>query len=301
MKRRDHILSVLKALTIVIFIGMACLPSLSLSANQVHQNGPSVVSLDYCSDQFVLLLADRKQIIALSKTSEDIFSFYRARAKNILKTQSTIEEVLMLKPDIAIQTYSGAAHMGAMTKRSGISLIAPHYGSDPDTVYKNIELVGNALNQQARAKEFNKQYENRLKALKRATKNNFKIAYITPSGITAGVGASIDDIIKLSGFESYAAAHNLQGWQSLPLELLIIDPPDMFITGYFEKGAVTQSRWSLSRHDQIFEMMQNIPTIDLPSSFISCNGLFHVDAAERIRKKAIEIGVLPNMKWMENE
>lgn len=301
MKKRNHILKMFFTLSIVIFTGMAFLPSQSFSENQSNNNKPSVVSLDYCADQFVLLLADKEQILALSKASEDIYSFYRTRAKGIPKTQSTIEEVIMLKPDIALQTYRAAAHMGEMTSRSDIGLFTTHYGSDPETVYRNIELVGNTLKQENKAKEFINQYKKRFEELASKKKENLKIAYVTPSGITAGVGTSVNDIIKLSGFQSYAAAHGLNGWQSLPVELLVMDPPDMFITGYFEKGAVTQSRWSLSRHDQIFEMMQKIPTTNIPSSFMSCNGLFIVDAAERIRKDAITMGILNEAELENNE
>ena len=249
----------------------------------------------------MLLLADRKQILALSKASEDIYSFYRARAKGIPKTESTIEEVIMLKPDIALQTYRAAAHMREMTSRSDIGLFTTHYGSDPETVYKNIELVGNTLNQNLRAKGFIELYKKRYAALKKKPRKNLKIAYVTPSGTTAGVGTSVDDIIKLSGFQSYAAAHGLNGWQSLPVELLVMDPPDMFITGYFEDGAVTQSRWSISRHDQIFKMMQNTPTTNIPSSLMSCSGLFLVDAAERIRKDAANMGIITEAEWGTNE
>lgn len=35
-----------------------------------HPAAPTIVSLDYCADQFVLALADREQILALSKDAE---------------------------------------------------------------------------------------------------------------------------------------------------------------------------------------------------------------------------------------
>ncbi|MDG1995626.1 MAG: ABC transporter substrate-binding protein [Emcibacteraceae bacterium] len=275
---------------LVFLLGMVFGPSLSFS-NEI-KNKPTIVSLDYCSDQFALSLADIEQIIAVSKSAEDIYSFYRNRAKGIPKTHSSIEEVIVLNPDVAVQTYSAAAHMGEMTKRTGITLVTTDFGSDPDTVYKNIMKVGKAIGQEERAGRFNKSYAMRLETLKNIPRNKLKIAYITPSGTTAGVGTSVDDIIILSGFESYAQAHNLNGWLSLPIENLIMDPPDLFITGFYEKGAVTQSSWSISRHDHLFKMMKEIPTINLPSSYMSCNGLFTVDAAERIRSDAIELGVI---------
>ncbi|MDG1708036.1 MAG: ABC transporter substrate-binding protein [Emcibacteraceae bacterium] len=273
-------------------------PSFSFSADAEK---PKIVSLDYCSDQFVLYLADKEQILALSKASEDIISYYRDRAKGIPKTNSSIEEVIMLKPEVAVQTYNAATHMGEMTKRTGISLISTYYGSDPETVYKNIMMVGKAVDQKERALEFNQNYKKRLEAIKNVPRSTLKVAYITPSGTIAGVGTSVDDIIKLAGFTSYAEVKGFNGWLSLPVENLVMDPPDIFITGYFEEGAVTQSNWSLSRHDYLFEMMEKIPTINIPSSMMSCNGLFIVNAAERIRDDVIKVGLISQADGVSNE
>lgn len=283
MKRKYHNFIDQSVLMMVVFMGVAFSPFPSFSN---EKSGPSVISLDYCADQFVLLLSDREQITAVSKAAEDVYSFYRERAKGIAKTDSTIEEVIMLNPDLAVQTYSSAAHMGEMTTRSDVSLVATMYGSDPETVYKNIAMVGKALEQGERANEFNYNYKRRLAALKNKPKSEIRLAYITPSGITAGNGTSVDDIIKLSGFENYTTKYGYNSWLSLPLENLIMDPPDAFITSFFERDAVTQSRWSLSRHDFLFQMMESIPTISIPSTYMSCNGLFHVDAAELVRQEA---------------
>ncbi len=270
-------------------LGMAIMSFPTYSADERF---PNIVSLDYCADQFVLLLSNRQQITAVSKAAEDVYSFYRERAKGLAKTNSTIEEVIQLKPDVAIQTYTSAAHMADMMERSNVSLVATLFGSDPETVYKNITLVGDAINQSVRANEFNENYKKRLEVLKGKKTSKFKLAYITPSGVTAGAGTSVDDIITLSGFKNYTAAIGHKGWVSLPLENLILDPPDAFITSFFERNATTQSRWSLSRHDFLFNMMERIPTINLPSTHMSCNGLFRVDAAELIRKEALAANLL---------
>ncbi len=270
-------------LMIVVFMGMAFW---SFPAPSAGKNLPSVLSLDYCADQYVLLLSDRAQITAVSKAAEDIYSFYRDRAKGLSKTDSTIEEVIMLKPDFAVQTYRSAAHMDEMTARSNITLIATHYGSDPDTVQKNIEMVGKAVGEEERASDFIANYTNRLEALGIEPKEKLRLAYITPSGITAGSGTSVDDIIKMAGYENYTESHGFNGWVNIPLELLIADPPDIFITSFFERDAVTQSRWSLARHDFLYKMMAELPTINIPSTLMSCGGLFHVNAAEIIRNEA---------------
>ena len=57
-----------------------------------------IVSLDYCADQFVLALADREQIAALSRGARRDDSYFRARAAGIRQTRGALEEVLALDP-----------------------------------------------------------------------------------------------------------------------------------------------------------------------------------------------------------
>jgi iron complex transport system substrate-binding protein len=66
-----------------------------------------IVSLDYCADQFVLALADRDQIAALSRGSQRDDSYYRTRAAGIRQTRGTLEEVLALRPDLVIRNWGG--------------------------------------------------------------------------------------------------------------------------------------------------------------------------------------------------
>jgi len=68
----------------------------------------------------------------------------------------------------------------------------------------------------------------------------------------------------------------------------LIDPPDLFIASFFDTSLATQSGWSIARHNRLYQMLQDIPTIYLPGRYLSCNGLFLVDAAERIRSAAIK-------------
>ena len=70
---------------------------------------PSLVSLDYCADQFVLALADHDQIIGLSPDADAAHSFLREKAKGLPKTSASTEEVLQQKPDLVLRTWRGGS------------------------------------------------------------------------------------------------------------------------------------------------------------------------------------------------
>lgn len=253
---------------------------------------PTVMSLDYCADQYVLSLADRNQIIALSAAAEDLYSYHRERARGLPKSRSSIAEVVTAGPDIAVQTYSAAARMGEITEKAGVKLLSTTYGRDVDTMFTNVSLIANAIGQNEKAAALIQEYKVRLEQILNSPRSNLTIAYVTPSGFTAGADTFVDDIIGLSGFNTYASTRNYHGWLELPLEDMIIDPPDIIITSFFDSNMNSQSRWSLSRHNYLLKMMEDKPTIHLPGALMACDGLFLIEAAEQIRAKAAELGVI---------
>lgn len=253
---------------------------------------PTVMSLDYCSDQYVLSLADRNQIIALSAAAEDIYSYHRERAKGLPKSRSSIAEVVAAGPDIAVQTYSAAARMGEITEKAGVQLLNTTYGRDADTMFTNLSMIAKAIGQNEKAATLIHEYKMRLEQILNNPGSNLTIAYVTPSGFTAGADTFVDDIIRLSGFKTYASTRNYHGWLELPLEDIIIDPPDIIITSFFDSNMDNQSRWSLSRHNYLLKMMEDKPTIHLPGALMACDGLFLIEAAEQIRAKAAELGII---------
>jgi iron complex transport system substrate-binding protein len=279
------------AKTLSALVGAALLSFFTMEvAAQEHL--PTVMSLDYCADQYVLSLAKRDKIIALSDAAEDQFSYHRARAKGIPKSGSSIAEVVKYGPDIAVQTYSNAARMQEFTKRAGVKLISTTYGRDITTMFENMNMIGGAIGRQEIADTIINDYKARLEKIESGSQSKLTVTYLTPSGFTAGGGTFVDDIIKLSGFETYASKKNYRGWLELPLEDMIIDPPDIIITSFFDSNMENQSRWSLSRHDHILKMMQDIKTIHLPGALMACDGIFLIDAAEQIRAQAKEMGII---------
>lgn len=272
-------------------IGAALLSFITTEATSQEQL-PTVMSLDYCADQYVLSLAKRNQIIALSDAAEDQFAYHRDRAKGIPKNGSSIAEVVTYEPDIAVQTYPNAARMKEITKRAGIKLINTTYGRDIEIMFKNMNLIGDAIGRQEKAEAIIEEYKARLLNIKQSPQSNLTVSYLTPSGFTAGSGTFVDDIIKLSGFETYASKKHYAGWLELPLEDMIIDPPDIIITSFFDSNMDNQSRWSLSRHNHLLQMMRDIKTIHLPGALMACDGIFLIEAAEQIRAEAKEMGII---------
>lgn len=252
------------------------------------QDKPKAVSLDYCADQFILSLADRDQIMALTTEATESHSFYRKQARGLPLFRATAEEVLQMAPDIVIRNWGGYS-MLPLLARANIAVASSTYGTGPEALYQNMRVIGKALGQGERAEEKILDHKRRWAALEQKLTNSegrkLRAAYIAPGGVTAGKNTFVNDIIKLAGLASLSEEFGLVGWQTLPLEALVQHPPDIIIGSFFNQENIHVSHWSLSRHDRVRNMLDSIPTIFVPGRYLSCNGIFSVDAAEYIQGK----------------
>lgn len=221
--------------------------------------------------------------MALSRDATKSHSFYAEQAQGIPKFGSSAEEVLHMNPDLVVRYWGGRKFLDVL-KKAHIPVASPLYGNGSATLYKNLRLVGKALGQEQRAETMIVEHQQRYEALRGKPKMALRAAYITPGGTTAGVGTFVDDTLRLAGLQSVAAEFGLRGWQDFPLEALVQNPPDIIIGSFFDLENPRVANWSIARHKRIQKMMVEIPTILVPGRYLSCNGIFTLEAAEYIRK-----------------
>ncbi|WP_417450025.1 ABC transporter substrate-binding protein [Kordiimonas sp.] len=269
---------------------VACAGPLRVGADGANGN-PSVMSLDFCADQYVLAFAARDNILAVSDEAAGVNSFFANRAAGLPVSGGALENVLMMKPDLVVRTWRGSMVGDAMARRLGIRTFQPPYAMTPEDNLRNLVLAAEAFGATAGASEMVAAYHARWERLKKQPKSPLKAVYMTPSGFTAGLGTFVDDIIKLAGFDTVATDADMRGWVPLPLEKMVMDPPDVVIGSFFNEGTVHISHWSGGRHGAYRDIIKELPVIMVPSRHLSCSGAFFVDAAEYIRAEASRLGL----------
>ncbi len=101
--------------------GLGLLLALSLAAPA--QASPRVFSLDQCADQYVLALAPREAIAALSTRARNPDSLLRDRAIGLPQRRATTESVLAAGPNLVVRLWGGDARLASALKRRGIAVV----------------------------------------------------------------------------------------------------------------------------------------------------------------------------------
>lgn len=244
---------------------------------------PSVASLDFCADQYVLALAEPGQIAGVSPQADREFSFFADRASGLPVIGASAEEILIREPDVAVRIWGGGYDAAKVLERFGVSVVQVSMATTLEEARQNLLTVGEALNQSARARALADDMERRLDAVKQSLGSTRPEAlYITASGATSGRDTIIHDMLTAAGLTNMSANLGTSPWYPVDIEALALSSPDLFVAGFFDLQSAQLDNWSFSRHSFLQSRIDAGPVVDVPSREVSCAAWFAIDAIERI-------------------
>jgi iron complex transport system substrate-binding protein len=238
-----------------------------------------IVSLDFCADQYVLGLADRDRIVAVSTLARDPVSYMREAAAGIAQVRPRAEDALALRPDLIVRTYGGGPGADALFARAGVAVLDIPFVNDIAAVRAAITLAAEALGAPERGARLIAGMDARLAAAAPAPGAPVTALYMTPSGATSGPGTLTGAIIEAAGLENFEGR---PGWRELPLERLARAAPDMVAAGFFDGRNEHLSAWSAMRHPVARAQIATLPVAALKGAWIDCGGWFLADAVETL-------------------
>ena len=217
-----------------------------------------IVSLDYCADQYVLKLAPRGRILAVSPDAEKTFSYMRGYAKGLRQIRPRAEDVLVLQPDLVVRSYGGGPNVTAFVERMGIPVLQIGFASDLGGVRDTIVTLAEGLGQPARGAAVIAEMDARLATL-RALPDAPSALYMTPAGVTSGPGTLVHEMLRAAGLANFQQE---TGWRSLPLERLAREQPDL-VAAVFWGATNHNDNWSAARHPIARHQLRERPVVSL--------------------------------------
>ncbi len=242
-----------------------------------------IVSLDYCADQYVLKLADREQVLAISPDAAKDFSYMREAAAGMPTVRPVAEDVLILKPDLVVRAYGGGPNAEAFFERAGIPVLTVGWTSSVDgaavgSVPSVIRHMADGLGQSERGRELISEFRNRLAAINKRTDGQTAL-YMTSAGVTTGPGSMVHEMLLAAGFRNFEAR---PGWRQIPLESLAYKQPDVVAAAFFNQLTDNPDAWNPMKHPVAKRQMRDETVVPIEGAWTACSGWFIIDAIEAL-------------------
>ena len=216
---------------------LLALCALALSA-PVAAAPERVVSINLCTDQLAMLIADPGQIASVSfLASEPESSAMVAEAAAFPANHGRAEEVFLLDPDLVLTGAYSAPVTVAMLRQLGFRVEQVAAVRAVDDVPGALREVGALLGQDARAEAMAAAFEADLAALRAEVRERPRAALYYANGYTLGGRSLAGQILLAAGFDNVASEAGYDGGGRLPLELLVALAPEIVIEGQRYAGA----------------------------------------------------------------
>jgi len=210
-------------------IGLVAFPTTSLPAAPPRR----VVSLNLCTDDLLLLLADPGQIVSVSYLSRDPreSALWRA-ARRYIGNDGSMLSVAAFKPDLIVASGGGPRDRGALAHALGAQFVDLPYLQSLDDLEAGIVRIAAALGQPARGKRL----VERIAAARRSAPTRSQDAIFLSGGgrslPAAGLGA---EWLRLAGLRQ----RSLPG-DRISVETLLRNPPHLLIRSDYRTGEMSR-------------------------------------------------------------
>jgi iron complex transport system substrate-binding protein len=261
------------------FIGFLCvLLSASLVMLPNVQAAPKVASINVCTDQLAILLADKEQISSVSYLSLDPkVSYLAEEAADYPHNYGRAEEIFMQKPDIILAGSFTSRATIDLLKRLGFQVEEFSPAASFTDIRNNIKRMGILLDQASKADALIAQMDDTLSRIQPNNKEH-SIALYYANNYTSGEGSLMDSVVRKAGFTNIADQLNLQGYGQLPLEILLMHQPDYLLLGEQYLGAALA--YQNYEHPALQALQKNAVTLSIPDNLTVCGGPFTAEAVK---------------------
>lgn len=197
-----------------------------------------VVSINLCTDQLAMMLADEGQLHSVSHIATDErVSAMAEEAEGYVANHGLAEEIYLMQPDLVLAGPYAAQATTSMLKRLGIPVAVIPAASSLEDIPDRITRMGEVLHRDAAAARMVAAYDAQLAALRAEVTERPSAVLYHANGFTSGNATLAGQILLAAGFENAAVEAGYGSGMKLPLEVLAMMAPDTVITSYSYPGA----------------------------------------------------------------
>jgi len=237
-----------------------------------------VVSLNLCADQYLMALADRGQIAALTGLSRDpAMSAGAATARTLPVSRGGAEEVMALRPDLLIVAPGWRPDTLARLRGRGVAVLDLPPADTYAAIAAQTRAVAVAIGHPGRGEALVRRMDAALAQVDRGAGRGRVAAYYQRRGFLTGTGTLVDELMRRVGLINLAARLGRPVLARVGLEEMALARPDYLIVESATERVVDQGT-ELLHHP----LIGRIPRLRVPEAWTVCGGPAYVRAARTL-------------------
>ncbi|HBR96569.1 MAG TPA: cobalamin ABC transporter substrate-binding protein [Gammaproteobacteria bacterium] len=269
-----------------LFTLLACAFALSMSLAHASPAKPQrVVSMNLCTDQLLMLLADPERIASVSYLSTEPDSSFvadKVLAAGYPLNHNRVEEIIPLQPDLIITGQYLHLQEAQLLRTLGFRVETFPVFNNLADVKANIQRLADLLGEPQRGKDMIAAMDARLDTLLQAVPKAPRPALSYHArGYTQGSNTLLHELMQLAGWHNIAADLGIQGYGPIDLESLVLAGPHALIVSHFAPGTRSLGQEYLS-HPVLKQLTDGRPPIALDARLLICGGPMNLIALEKL-------------------
>jgi iron complex transport system substrate-binding protein len=273
------------AVTAVVLSAVIAATVVRADANSSDPKPGRIVSTNLCTDQLVLLLADRARIASVTtRVADPDVSNVVDLAKGIPLNEGRSEEILLLKPDLVVTDHYWNRRTSGFMRKLGVRVHGVGWADSLPQIKAVIRDVAVAIGEAKKGEAMIAELEARLSAVAGAAEArsaSVRTIIFEPNGFTSGQGSLADDLMRLAGLENLSATAGYGTGAVISIEAIAMLKPDLLLVNTHRLSGDSRAELVL-RHPALSGLDPAPAQQWIPSRLWLCPGPWVAEAAERM-------------------
>jgi len=244
---------------------------------------PRIASINLCTDQLLVTLADPQQILGLSPYSRDkARSWDAAKAAQFPKLSGEAEDVLVLKPDIVVAGRFTKRATRELLKEKGLRVVEFDAARSLDDVKKQIRQMGDLVQHPDRAAAEIKRLDAAIAhAREVVSRKSYRVLALSRRGWVSGGDSLTSSLLATAGLSNAASdlGYKLGGFASL--ESIVSLRPDFLLVSEAGDFAEDEGR-AFMLHPALERFYPVAKRLVIPERLTVCGGPQLSEALDRL-------------------
>jgi iron complex transport system substrate-binding protein len=253
-------------------------------------NLPRLVSMNVCTDQLVLRLADPEQILGLSRFARDGWQSQAGDISRYPVLSGGAEDVLLIRPDIVVASAFDKRSTRELLKAKGLRLAELAVPRNLDEARQQIREAGDITGHPDRAAAEIARLDAALARARRAvSERHYRVLPLSRRGWVAGSDSFVGSLLGEIGLRSAAGDLGFTFGGFASLEAIVNLRPDFIVVSQAGDTARDEGQAFLL-HPALARFYPPEKRIVIPERMTECGGVLLADALDALAAELQRVG-----------